>query len=423
MSRQLEISGINQEAIQKEKIDWNNLDALMSGDFPRKQEYERVSAKAKKVLDVMALALGTPNGYTAIEKGVEQLKELYSTAVDIRSQVGLRNIQATLQVSPGQSIDTVLEKRIEEATPPLGEQNARDVNQYLTSLANAFAINPADTLTRNVPGNIFYRPGMGVVMVNTDVTKEHRTKLQNLRKTCNGRPDLGNLAHIIDTFLRSLDATEKVDTNPQRAAYQKWHDETFAGKRVDWTPLIKATGIVGALITTFGLGQAAYLKKLSPATVGWAAATWLLATRGSVFKNSSSNTIERLAATTEVSATNTQLNELGLTQFAALGSRETDAVVRAGFRGALGKKAFEELQEIAENKDKAALLRRLLSSSQPISIADLGALTEDTKGPLLKILSQRNVSDAMRRTILKTFGGKFSKADQEYVGEMLMARV
>ncbi len=420
MSRQLEISGINAAAIAQEKIDWNNLDTLMRGDFPRKQEYERISAKAKKVLDVMALALGTPNGYTAIEKGVEQLQELYRTAVDIRSGVGLTNIQTTLQVSPGQSIDTVLEKRIEEATPPLGEQNARDVNQYLTSLATAFAINPADTLTRDVPGNMFYRPGMGVIMVNLDAVKEHRTKLQQLRSTCNGRAELGNLAAITDTFLQGLDTTEKIDTNPERAAYQKWHDETFAGKRVDWTPLIKATGLVGALITTFGLGQAAYTKKLSPATVGWAVATWLLATRGSIFRNTSSMTIERLAATREIDAKNTQLNELGLQQFASLGSRETDAVVRAGFRGKKGKEAFDELQEIAVRK--APLLKKLQSSTQPITTADLGALTEDTKGPLLNILSHKDVSDAMRRTILKTFGGKFSKADQEYVGEMLLAR-
>lgn len=419
---------INPRSVEREMADWIALDRLMEGDFPRKREYEEVSAKAKSTLDRMKLSFNMPNGYEVLIKAAEELQELTRAAMSIRSDVGMSNVKGALNVPIGASAESVLEPGIGTATEALGEGHAKEVSSYLMSLVRAFEINPTDTLKNDVRGNMFYTSGRGIVEVNIPAVSRERTNLENLRTQCqtSGRPGLEPLIALVNKFLVTLEEIERIDPNQQRIDHSIWHKNTYAGKEIDWGPGRKLAALVGAFITTLGLGQFLKSGQLSPATAGWAFVTWLAATGGSAFRGAGRKAIENLPSNSPIPE---EMKEIlddpdSSYHFAKLGEPQVDAAVRAGFKSEEGKQAFEELQNIVhKGKETKEILKKLQRSQRDITIADLGALTENNpKSQLFKILSRETMTSGMRQSILTAFGAKFSKDNQDYVAEMIRER-
>ncbi len=389
-----ELGRINQSALDGALSRWVEQDKLATEGHPKEVEYKRLSEQAKSILKRMSLSLTMPAGLTGIEQGAEQLTEMYDRAVTLRAEIAQDNIRQSFGVPAGQDLQTVLESDIEKATASLGTGFQNAVSADLKNLSQAFSVNPADTLQGNVPGNRFFTNLQGKTAVDFDQVDKARTSLNQLREAGRTNPALASLADKFETGLRQVEATD-----PMRGAHHRWYNETFAGKKMDTKPLRILGALVGGLVTTLGIGQTLLSKdhELSPATVGWAAATMFMVNPGFL----RSNGTRALETITE------------------LGSPTVNDLVSAGFKGAQGRAALEELQEIRKNNPTA--LKALMKSEQPLNMAQIGELTDNTSSPLLKILSK--MPENKRAIALRQFGKSMTDDEKEFTGQMLEARV
>lgn len=389
-----ELGRINQSALDAELMRWVEQDKLATEGHPKEAEFKRLSEQAKSILGRMSLSLAMPGGLAGIEQGAEQLKEMYERAVTLRAEIAQDNIRQSFGVQPGQDLQTVLESDIEKATASLGTGFQNAVGADLKNLSQAFSINPADTLQGNVAGNRFFTNLQGKTAVDFDQVDKARTSLNQLREAGRTNPALAALADKFETGLRQVEATD-----PMRGAHHRWYNETFAGKKMDTKPLRILGALLGGLVTTFGIGQTIFSEnhELSPATVGWAAATMF-------FVNPSflrSNGTRALETITE------------------LGSPTVNDIVSAGFKGKAGRAALDELQEIRKNNPTA--LKALMKSEQPLNMAQISELTDSPTSPLLTILAK--MPEGKRALALRQFGKSMTDDEKEFTGQMLEARV
>lgn len=386
-----EIGNINQSALDAELGRWIEQDRLSVHGHPKEAEYQRLSGQAKSTLQRMSMALAMPAGFQILEQGAEQLTALYEQAVTIRAQIAQDTIRGSFGVKPGQDLQTVLEADIDRATAGLGSGFSEPVRRDLISLSQAFGVNPADTMQGNVPGNKFFMAFRGKTGVNFEQVDKARKTLDQLRAASATNPELAALADKFEAGLRQVEASD-----PVRAANHKWINEALRTK-MDTRPLRVLGGLFGALVTTIGIGQTLYTKQLSPATVGWGIATMLMV-NPDLLKGNGSRALD---------------------QIAALGSPHIHKLVNAGFKGPQGRAAFEELQTIRQNNP--AGLKALQKSTEGVSVAQLGALTDGVNTPLLKILSSMKPEE--RAAALSTFGASMNDSQKEFMGQMLEARV
>lgn len=381
----LNIGGMNQGALDAELARWAEQDRLSVTNHPKEADYRRVSGQAQSLLQRMSVALTMPGGGQILEQEGQKLAELYEQAVTIRGEIA----KAQINASP------VTEKDIEDATAHLPENFASSITRDLGSLNDAFGVNPADTLTGNPEGNKFFMAFRGKTGVNFEQVDKARKTLEKLREAGASNPALATLANKFEANLQRVEATD-----PFRAAQHRWYQEHVVGQKLtDGKPLRILGTLVGGFITAIGIGQTVFSEnhELSPATVGWGLATALFV-RPDLIKGGSSRVLD---------------------QIAALGNPHIHDLIAGGFKGPEGRSAFEELQEI-RGADPAAL-KALLKSEQPITIAQIGALTGGTNTPLLRVLSR--IPENRRRDALSTFGGSMSNDERELMGQMIEARV
>lgn len=384
---------INHETLKGEASRWIEQDNLVIPGHPKEAEYARISEQAKATIGRMTLALSMPTGFSILEQGAEQLKELYEHAVTIRSEIAHEKIRQSLGVNTGQDLETTLEAEIEKATAILGAGLAAPIADDLMNLARAFDVNPADTMEGSVDGNKFFMAFNNKTGVNFGQVDKARERINRLRDTARTHPELASLAALADKFEAGLQAVESSD--PARLAHHKWYQETFAGKRMNTQPAMKILRLLAAPIFAAGLWQTARSKDhtVSPATVFWGGVLILPALFGG-------------------SATK------ALNTISALGSPHIHELVASGFHGLDGKAAIEELQDI--RKDNLALLKSLQKSEQPLTMSQIGMLTDGRETPLLKVLAK--IPEDKRVAALQTFGRAMTNDEVEFIGKMIELR-
>lgn len=387
-----EIGKINQSALDAELGRWIEQDRLAVQGHPKETEYKRISEQAKSILERMSMALAMPAGFQILEQGAEQLGTLYEQAVTIRAAIAHDNIRSSFGVQPGQDLQTVLEADIDRAISGLGSGFSEPIRRDLLSLSEAFGVNPADTMQGNVPGNKFFMAFRGKTGVNFDQVDKARKTLDQLRAAGNTNPELAALANKFEAGLQQVEASD-----PFRAAHHKWYNESF-GTKVNMKPLRVLGGLFGALVTTIGLGQTVFTKghALSPATVGWGLITMLIV-NPDLRKGNGAQALD---------------------QITALGTQNVFDLVNAGFKGPQGRAAFEELQAIRSSNSNGI---KALQKSEEVSVAQVGALTDGVKTPLVTVLA--GMPSKQRSAALMTFGGSMTEDQKEFTGQMLEARV
>lgn len=389
-----ELGRINQSALDGELSRWIEQDKLAVQGHPKETEYQKISEQAKSILGRMSLSLAMPGGLVGIEQGAEQLKEMYERAVTLRAEIAQDSIRQSFGVAPGQDLQTVLESDIEKATASLGTGFQNAVSADLKNLSQAFSVNPADALQGRVSGNKFFLNLAGKTAVDFDQVDNARKSLDQLREAGRTNPALASLADKFETGLRQVEATD-----PMRGAHHKWYNEHMVGPKMDTKPLRIFGAVLGGLVTTLGIGQTLFSKEhsLSPATVGWAAATMFFV-NPNFLRSNGTRALETITA---------------------LGSPAVNDIVTAGFKGPQGRAAFEELQEIRKSNPTA--LRALQKSDQPLNMAQIGTLTDSAASPLLKILAK--MPEDKRGVVLRQFGQSITDDEKEFIGQMLEARV
>ncbi len=364
-------------------------DQLLIQGHPKEGEFLQNAQKINGLLQRTAMTQMMPNGNDQQISAREELSELMKNAMLIRAEVAADRTKQALGVLPGESIENDLEIQVVQATTDLGQHGSKLEND-LMKLVRALDINPAEMLERNVAGNLFYVPHHGRIGIDYGAVDAWMQKLETLRGPQSPGP-LAALASRLETGLRQIQAID-----PMGAEQHAWHKETFAGKRVDWRPARIIGGLLGAFITTVGLGQTLFSKDhaLSPATVVWALGTMLIV-RPDLLKGNETHVYESLAL---------------------LQSTPVQKMMTAGFKGSEGKAALEELQTLA--KDNAKGLKALQELKRPLSIDDLDAVTKNTNTtPLKKILLK--MSPENRAVLLQTFGKRMNTGMQEFMGSLL----
>lgn len=389
-----DIGSMNQDTLKGEMsriIELDNQPKIEG--HPKEAEYVRISEQAKATIGRMTLALSMPTGFPILEQAAEQLKELYEQAVIIRAEIAHENIRKSFGVSPGQDLETTLEAEVEKATEVLGSGLAKPITDDLMNLARAFDVNPADTMEGSVDGNKFFMAFNHKTGVNFEQVDKARARIDRLRQAARTHPELAALAALADKFEAGLQSVEASD--PARLAHHKWYQETFAGKRTNWRPAMTLLRLLAAPIFAVGLAQTAMSKDhtVSPATVLWGG---ILILPGMAWDNAT-RVIDGMYA---------------------LGSKHIHELVALGFKGVDGKAAFEELQDIC--KTKPSLLKSLQKSDKPLTMSQIGMLTDGKETALTKVMAK--IPEDKRAAALQTFGRAMNDADAEYVGGMIAVR-
>lgn len=373
-----DIGKINPEEVEKAEAVFKGLDKdiLSTPDHPLAAEYERISADAKSVLQRIAMAMGIPSGYAAIEQGAEKLGELYARAIEIRSQISQDRMRREFGVAANGDIGTALEPMVEKATGPLGAMGASLVpkfQQVIATLGMDFSADPQKALI--------------------EIGKS-RKFLEEVRTAAVAAPELAALANRMSTGLDRMAAINP--TIGRAVAHDQWYAQNFSGKRIDTKPLRIAGALVGSFILTLNLAHAAWTKTnpVTPVTAGWGLATMLFA-NPKLLQSSSSRTLESLAA---------------------MGSPEVQHAYAQGFHGPLAGQALEELQSLRSSKRTE--LAALQKSDKPLTMAQIGQVAGEGSA-LTQMLSGMPANE--RAAALRTFGSRTMNADAIDVAKTLLA--
>src|SRR3989338_3973047 len=381
------------EALKTNELRWETMDKFIP---PENREYEEISAKARAALGRWRMALDMPNGWPIVQRSMEELSELYGRAMQIRGETAHGNVgkamRASLGLQPNQPVLSSLEARIDQLHDrPMLAPIADDLKKIVTGLDQ----NPKEFIgQRGGLKNTFYDQRGASLIPNFDKVAKARDIIKKIREspTMAFHPEI---KPTLDAGEAGIVQTESA--NPQLTQLHRWQTDVIQGVlQPNYFGVRVFFGITGALISGIGAGYCLLAGK--PFT--WPIAAWgglsAYCANPNLLAGRFDKSIERLS-----------------TVF----NKDSFALMNKSFRGNTGVKAFDALQDIAQNRwpDMKALL-----SQQNPSMAQIGAVAGDPGAPLMKILS--GLSPEKRTLALNTFGQRRTSEEREALRDFMIAR-
>ncbi len=388
-------------ASEKAEYDLEKMDVLLQSKNER--DYLKVKMEALKVIADMKKAENDPNGADQVKACSERFAELYREAVKLRAELIPHTLRDTMGLAPNADISDTFTKGIDDAMEvkdPTDEQISQPtevMTQEMKNIAGALAFEPTDLLENADAQNRYWALQNGIPTVNLVTVANDEAYLKNIEKEL--APHHKELLPMIEKLLKGLEALKAVD--PVRTELFQWR-QTNAPRKMNMKPLRMLGILGGSLITAFGLYQVLYKKqKLTWPTFMWAAVA-AYSLYPDMFQGKEKASI------------------IAYKKYNVQGNKE---IIRK-----LTKETYQELLDAP--REEVLALRRKAASPLPITLSDIGTLTDGRTTALTKLfLKPKNnpgdpdeVIDKEKIIEIIDLVRNASKVDQEVIAEMIANR-
>jgi hypothetical protein len=398
-----ELASMTPERLDQERDRWQLLKQSVEAlrNHPLMPELERIGAQAGSLWQRNAMLINMPESGEQIVENWRRMNELYNRASELKARMLGTRMEAVFgadgaQGGQGSVRDSAMDRlntlfSVDGGTAN-GSMNA--VNRTLSTYLRGLTADPNEVLAGNSRDGHFYgrrRDGqLGVNWRNVDLARQNIDMIAR-SPMAQMNPDQQRL---LQQMRDGIQQVESID--PIGAAMANWR-RSVPRRETDYRPIRFLTGIGASLITGYGL----YMGNKHGFT--WPTALWAgiaaISVNPDLLRNSTYHSLQRMSYLGEPSTLN--------------------MLQRGGVSGDRGAAIMEELQEL--QRTNPAGLNALIRRNQPVTMAQIGALTEGRNTPLVQALS-RMENDMQRNAFLHTFVQSRSRDDQQILREFVRSR-
>ncbi len=374
------ISTIQERLTQKHRAIEEELKFALVPGHPKLKEAEEIAVEARSILKRTEELRTMDSGYHGMELAYNKLNELYRKSMDIRSSMLQRSVEISVG-KPLESLAGTLDRY--KHMPVIGPIAAK-----FLKMARGLAVDPT---AGRVPGNLYYDQVKGETVAKLGLVDAEKAELERMKKenTLAGYPELQGILQQLERGFEQLEAY-----NPLRTTLHKRAVELQSLLHTtNYKPLRFFTAITAGLLSGVGL-----VHSLATGNeVTWPTAGWGIAAVAILYPN--------LLQDADITA---------IEKIKSLNTPRLHAMRAAGVTGDLAVHAFEEAQAMSSKQRTS--MQQLAGVQGPLSLAQLGALTDGKNTPLLQLLKS---APTQVQNILETFSKRTPKGDQQYLAGML----
>lgn len=396
-----ELASMTPERLDQERDRWQILKQSVEAmrNHPLMPELERIGAQAGSLWQRNAMLINMPESGEQIVENWRRMGELYDRASELRARMLGARMQSVLGAEPGEngnlrdsSMDRLNTLFSVDGNNANSSMNA--VNRTLSTYLRGLTADPNEVLAGNNRDAHFYsRQRDGQLRVNWRNVDLARRNIDMIASNPLGQMNPGQ-QELLRQMRAGIQQVEQID--PVGAAMASWRN-SVPRREVDYRPLRFMTAIGASLITGYGL----YLGNKNGFT--WPTALWAgiaaISVKPDLLRDSTYHSLQRMSYLGDPSTLN--------------------MLQRGGVSGDRGAAIMEELQELQRTNPSG--VQALIRSNRPVTMAQIGVLTEGRNTPLVQALA-RMENDAQRNAFLHTFLQTRSRDDQQILREFVRGR-
>lgn len=393
-----ELAGMGPERLEQERGRWAELKMSVEAvrTHPLLPELERIGAQAATLWQRNAMLMNMPESGEQISHNWEQMGELYQQATELRARMLGTRLQSTFGTDPGADPREQVLDRLNTSFS-VNDGNNRDmraINRTLSTYARGLTADPTAVLDGSARDAHFYRRNRnGRLIVDWNRVEEAQRNINMIAASPASaiNPGQRELLQQMRSGMQQLGAVD-----PVGAAIADWRSGVPV-RQTDHRPLRFVTAVGASFITGIGLIMGAKNGFTWP-TAMWAGIA-ALSINPNLARSSTFNAVQRLSHLSE--------------------PRTQNLIQHSGLSGDEGAAALEELQEL--RRERRADVDSLLRSGRPVTMAQIGLLTEGRDTPLVQAMA-RLPNDDERAQFLRSFTTARSRDEQQITREFIRGR-
>ncbi len=394
-----ELAGMGPDRLESERSRWAELKMSVEAvrTHPLLPELERIGAQAATLWQRNAMLMNMPDAGEQISRNWEQMGELYQQAMELRARMLGTRLQSTFGLAPGSDPrEDIMDRLNTSFSVPEGTNSSmRAINRTLSTYARGLTADPSAVLDGSARDAHFYRRNRnGRLMVDWNRMEAAYRNIDMIAASPASaiNPEQRQLLQQMRSGIGQMEAID-----PVGAAIADWR-RSVPVRQTDYRPIRFLTGVGASFITGIGLIMGAKHGFTWP-TALWAGIA-ALSINPSLARSNTYNAVRRLS----------YLNEPQI----------QNVIQHSGLSGDRGAAAIEELHELGRGENRSQL-NALIRGNQPITMAQIGQLTDGRNTPLVEAMARLG-SDEERKLFLQSFLQSRSRDEQQITREYIRGR-